>query len=33
LKFLPRLDPLARALKLTFTGAGEQVAVSISLAS
>jgi hypothetical protein len=29
LRFLPRLDPLAGALKLTFTGTGEQVAVEL----
>jgi hypothetical protein len=32
LRFLPRLDPLARALKLTFTGTSEQVAVELRLA-
>jgi hypothetical protein len=32
LRFLPRLDPLARALKLTFSAAGEQVAVEVRLA-
>jgi hypothetical protein len=31
LRFLPRLDPLARALTLTFTAAGEQVALEIRL--
>jgi hypothetical protein len=31
LRFLPRLDPLARALKLTFRGASEELAVDISL--
>ncbi len=32
LRFLPRLDTHARALKLTFTGRGEQVAVELHLA-
>lgn len=31
LRFLPRLDPLARRLTLTFRGAGEQVAVVLDL--
>ena len=31
LRFLPRLDPLARALKLTCRGAREEVAVDLSL--
>ncbi len=31
LRFLPRLDPLARALKLTCGGAGEQVVVELGL--
>lgn len=31
LRFLPRLDPLARRLTLTFRGAGEQVAVAFDL--
>jgi hypothetical protein len=29
LRFLPRLDPLARALKLTFTATGKQVALEL----
>jgi len=32
LRFLPRLDPLARALKLTCRGAREEVAVDLDLA-
>lgn len=32
LRFRPRLDPLARGLKLTFTGTSEQVAVDLELA-
>ena len=32
LRFRPRLDPLAQALKLTFTGTSEQVAMSLDLA-
>ncbi len=31
LRFLPRLNPLARALKLTFRGASEELAVDLSL--
>ena len=31
LRFLPRLNPLARALTLTFSGAGEQVALELQL--
>ena len=31
LRFLPRLDPLARALKLTFRGASEEVVVDLGL--
>jgi hypothetical protein len=31
LRFLPRLDPLARAVTLTFTAGGEQVALEIRL--
>lgn len=31
LRFQPRLDPLARALTLTFTGASEQHAVELEL--
>lgn len=31
LRFLPRLDPLARALKLTFTAAGKQVTLEFDL--
>jgi hypothetical protein len=31
LRFLPRLDPLARALKLTCRGASEEVAVDLGL--
>src|ERR1039458_218914 len=31
LRFRPRLDPLAQALKLTFTGTSEQVAVDLDL--
>ncbi|MGE5289705.1 MAG: hypothetical protein ACM3ML_21435 [Micromonosporaceae bacterium] len=31
LRFLPRLDPLARSLKLTFRGASEEVAVDLDL--
>ncbi len=31
LRFLPRLDPLARALKLTCRGANEEVAVDLGL--
>jgi hypothetical protein len=30
-RFLPRLNPLARALTLTFSGAGEQVALELKL--
>jgi hypothetical protein len=33
LSFLPRLDPLARALKLVFSTAAEEVAVDLTLAS
>ncbi|HCU93734.1 MAG TPA: hypothetical protein DHU96_13810 [Actinobacteria bacterium] len=33
LRFLPRLDPLARALKLTFRGASEELAVDLGLGS
>jgi hypothetical protein len=32
LRFRPRLDPLARSLKLTFTGGDDQVAVQVRLA-
>ena len=32
LRFLPRLNPLARALTLTFSNAGEQVALELHLA-
>jgi len=32
LRFVPRLDPLADILKLTFTGASEQVAVELAIA-
>jgi len=31
LRFLPRLNPLARALTLTFSGAGEQVTLELQL--
>lgn len=31
LEFLPRLDPLARALKLTFRGADEEIAVDLDI--
>jgi hypothetical protein len=31
LRFLPRLDPLAHALKLTFAGAADQIAVEVRL--
>jgi hypothetical protein len=31
LRFLPRLDPLARAMKLTFRGASEEAAVDLAL--
>lgn len=31
LRFLPRLDPLARGLSLTFRGAGEQVTLELQL--
>jgi len=31
LGFLPRLDPLARSLRLTFTAASEEVAVDLGL--
>lgn len=31
LRFRPRLDPLARALKLTFTAAGEHAAAELRL--
>jgi hypothetical protein len=31
LRFLPRLNPLARALTLTFTGIGEQVSIKVHL--
>jgi hypothetical protein len=31
LRFLPRLDPIARALKLTFRGASEEIAVTVAL--
>jgi hypothetical protein len=31
LQFLPRLDPLARALKLTFQGAHEQITVDLEI--
>ena len=31
LQFLPRLDPLARALKLTFQGTHEELVVDIEL--
>jgi hypothetical protein len=31
LRFLPRLDPLARALKLTFQGAHEQITVDLEI--
>jgi hypothetical protein len=31
LQFLPRLDPLARALKLTFQGAGEEITVALEI--
>jgi hypothetical protein len=31
LQFLPRLDPLARALKLTFCGAHEEIAVDLDI--
>lgn len=31
LQFLPRLDPLARAVKLTFQGAGEEIAVDLEI--
>jgi hypothetical protein len=31
LRFLPRLNPLARALTLTFSGAGEQVTLDLRL--
>jgi hypothetical protein len=31
LRFAPRLDPLASAVKLTFTGAREQIAAELAL--
>jgi hypothetical protein len=31
LRFLPRLDPLARSLKLTFQGTHEEIVVDIEL--
>jgi hypothetical protein len=31
LQFLPRLDPLARTLKLTFQGAHEEITVDIEI--
>lgn len=31
LRFLPRLDPLAQALTLTFRGANEEIHVALSL--
>jgi len=31
LEFLPRLDPLARAIKLTFQGADEEIAVDLEI--
>ena len=31
LRFLPRLNPLARAVTLTFSGAGEQVTLELQL--
>lgn len=32
LRFRPRLNPLARFLKLTFTGTSEQISVNLDLA-
>jgi hypothetical protein len=32
LRFRPRLDPLARSLRLTCTGSAEQIAVDLDLA-
>ena len=32
LRFRPRLDPLARRLRLTFTGSAEQIAIDLDLA-
>jgi hypothetical protein len=33
LQFLPRLDPLAQALKLTFRGAHEEITVELEIAA
>jgi hypothetical protein len=33
LQFLPRLDPLAQALKLTFQGAHEEITVDLEIAT
>ena len=33
LQFLPRLDPLVRALKLTFQGAHEEITVDLEIAA
>jgi hypothetical protein len=31
MEFLPRLDPLARAIKLTFQGAHEEITVDLEI--
>lgn len=31
LRFLPRLDPLARALRLTFRGAGQEITTELEI--